>query len=93
MSEPDQRLVARAVLSQRSASDPTTTVWVSASAWTGKTKVLTDRVLSLLVAGNDPQKIICLTFTRAAAAEMESRIAKRLGKWSTIVVLKLYDYP
>ena len=84
MSEPDQRLVDRAVLSQRSASDPTTSVWVSASAGTGKTKVLTDRVLSLLVAGNDPQKIICLTFTRAAAAEMESRIAKRLGKWSTI---------
>ncbi|SVC75669.1 uncharacterized protein METZ01_LOCUS328523, partial [marine metagenome] len=71
-------------MSQRSASDPTTSVWVSASAGTGKTKVLTDRVLSLLVAGNDPQKIICLTFTRAAAAEMESRIAKRLGKWSTI---------
>ena len=84
MNEPDQRLVDRAVLSQRSASDPTTSGWVSASAGTGKTKVLTDRVLRLLVAGNHPQKMICLTFTRAAAAEMESRITTRLGKWATI---------
>ncbi|MEE3000291.1 MAG: double-strand break repair helicase AddA [Pseudomonadota bacterium] len=73
-SDPDQR--------QRLAADPLASVWVSASAGTGKTKVLTDRVLSLLVTGIRPQRILCLTFTRAAAAEMESRISDRLGQWT-----------
>ncbi|MEE2761411.1 MAG: UvrD-helicase domain-containing protein, partial [Pseudomonadota bacterium] len=70
--------------SQRLAADPEASVWVSASAGTGKTKVLTDRVLSLLVTVPDlePQKILCLTFTRAAAAEMETRITDRLGRWT-----------
>ena len=84
MSAPTNNLIKRAIEVQRGASDPASSVWVSASAGTGKTKVLTDRVLSLLVTGNDPQKIICLTFTRAAAAEMEDRIIKRLGTWSTL---------
>ena len=68
-------------LSQYRASDPTTSVWVAASAGTGKTKVLTDRVLRLLLAGVHPGKIICLTFTKAAAAEMANRIQRELGKW------------
>jgi ATP-dependent helicase/nuclease subunit A len=67
---------------QRVAASPEASVWVSASAGTGKTKVLTDRVLSLLLTGTKPQRILCLTFTRAAAAEMESRIADQLGKWT-----------
>jgi ATP-dependent helicase/nuclease subunit A len=67
---------------QRAAASPAASVWVSASAGTGKTKVLTDRVLSLLLTGTEPQRILCLTFTRAAAAEMESRIADQLGKWT-----------
>jgi ATP-dependent helicase/nuclease subunit A len=69
---------------QRLAADPQASVWVSASAGTGKTKVLTDRVLGLLVTAPElePQKILCLTFTRAAAAEMETRIADRLGRWA-----------
>ena len=69
---------------QRLAADPEASVWVSASAGTGKTKVLTDRVLGLLVTAPDlePQKILCITFTRAAAAEMETRIADRLGRWA-----------
>jgi len=67
---------------QRLAASPNASVWVSASAGTGKTKVLTDRVLSLLLTGTKPQRILCLTFTRAAAAEMESRIADRLGQWT-----------
>ena len=69
---------------QRLAADPEASVWVSASAGTGKTKVLTDRVLGLLVTGPDlePHKILCLTFTRAAAAEMETRITDRLGRWT-----------
>jgi ATP-dependent helicase/nuclease subunit A len=68
---------------QRQAADPTTSVWVAASAGTGKTKVLTDRVLSLLLAGTAPERLLCLTFTKAAAAEMANRIAKRLGEWAT----------
>ena len=69
---------------QRAAADALASVWVSASAGTGKTKVLTDRVLSLLVTRPDlePHKILCLTFTRAAAAEMASRVADRLGRWA-----------
>lgn len=67
---------------QRRAADPTRSVWVSASAGTGKTKVLTDRVLSLLLAGTPPHKILCLTFTRAAAAEMANRINSSLAGWA-----------
>ena len=67
---------------QRLAADPSASVWVSASAGTGKTKVLTDRVLSLLLTGIKPQRILCLTFTRAAAAEMAFRISDRLGQWT-----------
>ncbi|CUW37500.1 putative ATP-dependent helicase/nuclease subunit A [Magnetospirillum sp. XM-1] len=68
---------------QRRAADATASVWVAASAGTGKTKVLTDRVLTLLLAGTPPHKILCLTFTKAAAAEMSNRIAGRLGQWAT----------
>jgi ATP-dependent helicase/nuclease subunit A len=69
---------------QRRAADPERSVWVSASAGTGKTKVLTDRVLSLLVTGTPPHRILCLTFTRAAAAEMANRINRALGAWATM---------
>ena len=68
---------------QRQAVDPAVTVWVSASAGTGKTKVLTDRVLGLLLQGTAPGRILCLTFTRAAAAQMQTRIAQKLGAWAT----------
>ncbi len=68
---------------QRMASSPQNSVWVDASAGTGKTKVLTDRVLRLLLAGTAPSKILCLTFTKAAAAEMQHRIFQRLSLWST----------
>ena len=67
--------------SQQQAIDPQVSAWVSASAGTGKTKVLTERVLSLMLSGCPPQKILCLTFTKAAAAEMESRIFQYLGDW------------
>ena len=65
--------------SQRRAIRPDASVWVSASAGSGKTRVLTDRVLSLLLDGNEPHKILCLTFTKAAAAEMANRLAERLA--------------
>ncbi len=69
---------------QRQAADPQASVWVAASAGTGKTKVLTDRVLNLLLAGSAPERILCLTFTKAAAAEMANRIAQRLAGWATM---------
>ncbi|MCW9035463.1 MAG: double-strand break repair helicase AddA [Rhodospirillales bacterium] len=68
---------------QRRASDPKASVWVAASAGTGKTKVLTDRVLSLLLDAVRPERILCLTFTKAAAAEMSTRIAERLSTWAS----------
>ncbi|HCX69536.1 MAG TPA: double-strand break repair helicase AddA, partial [Rhodobiaceae bacterium] len=69
---------------QRRASHPQTSVWVSANAGSGKTHALTTRVARLLLAGTDPQRILCLTFTKAAAAEMAGRLYKRLGGWATM---------
>ena len=68
---------------QREASDPKSSVWVGASAGSGKTTVLTDRVMRLLLDGVRPQKILCLTFTRAAAAEMAIRVTQKLSLWAT----------
>ena len=67
---------------QRRASDPAANVWVAASAGSGKTKVLTDRVLRLMLDGTPPERILCLTFTKAAAAEMANRINRELGEWA-----------
>lgn len=67
---------------QRRAANPDKSVWVEASAGTGKTKVLSDRVLRLLLKGVPPAKILCLTYTKAAAVEMNTRIAGRLSRWS-----------
>lgn len=71
-------------LLQRQASDPSASVWVAASAGSGKTKVLTDRVLRLLLSGTLPSRILCITYTKAAAAEMQSRVFKRLGQWAVL---------
>ncbi len=68
---------------QRQASDPSASVWVTASAGTGKTKVLTDRVLRLMLSGAQPDQILCLTFTRAAASVMTNRIRDELSNWAT----------
>ena len=73
VSAPDGQVVA---------SRPAVSAWVDASAGTGKTKVLADRVLRLLLAGTPPERILALTFTRAAAAEMANRIFDALGAWS-----------
>src|SRR5712691_10208944 len=75
---------ADAYAAQRRALEPTESVWVAASAGTGKTKVLTDRLLALMLGGTDPARILCLTFTRAAAAEMANRINERLAAWTTL---------
>lgn len=66
---------------QQRASCPTASVWVSANAGAGKTKVLTDRVIRLLLTGSPPSRLLCLTFTKAAAAEMTGRVFKTLGEW------------
>src|SRR5476651_459464 len=63
------------------AFDPAASVFVSANAGAGKTSLLTNRVLRLLLHGVAPSKILCLTFTNAAAAEMMSRVLKELGAW------------
>ena len=64
---------------QRRAADPRASAWVSANAGAGKTKVLTDRVVRLLLAGSPPGRILCLTFTKAAAATMAIRVFELLG--------------
>jgi ATP-dependent helicase/nuclease subunit A len=67
---------------QRKAADPTASVWVAANAGAGKTRVLVDRVIRLMLEGTPPARILCLTFTRAAAAEMAQRLYKGLGEWT-----------
>ena len=66
---------------QKRASDPRAHVWLAASAGTGKTQVLAARVYRLLLGGTDPGAILCLTFTKAGAAEMAGRINARLAAW------------
>jgi len=69
---------------QWEASDPTASAWVVANAGSGKTHVLTQRVVRLLLAGADAAAILCLTFTKVAAAEMSRRIFETLGRWTTL---------
>jgi ATP-dependent helicase/nuclease subunit A len=66
---------------QKLASEPRENVWLSASAGTGKTQVLSARVMRLLLSGADPSSILCLTFTKAGATEMADRINARLASW------------
>lgn len=75
-AEGDSRQFASAA--QRRATSPATSAWVEANAGTGKTKVLTDRVARLLLSEVRPERILCLTFTKAAAAEMRNRLAGQL---------------
>jgi ATP-dependent helicase/nuclease subunit A len=65
------------------ASTPSVSAFVSAHAGAGKTKLLVDRLLRLMLAGADPARILCLTFTKAAAAEMAIRLHKALGRLVT----------
>lgn len=69
---------------QSIASDPRRSAWVSANAGSGKTHVLTQRVMRLLLAGVRPSAILCLTYTKAAASEMSNRVFDRLSQWATI---------
>ena len=67
---------------QIEAADPNRSTWLSANAGSGKTRVLTDRVARLLLAGTKPENILCLTYTKAAASEMQNRLFQRLGEWA-----------
>ena len=81
----------KATQAQCQAANPLQSVWVEASAGTGKTKVLSDRVLRLLLDDVNPLRILCLTYTKAAAVEMNSRISERLSEWAVIDNHKLSE--
>ncbi|WP_372801723.1 double-strand break repair helicase AddA [Paracoccus seriniphilus] len=78
-----------ATLNQIAAADPARSTWLTANAGSGKTRVLTDRVARLLLAGSPPERILCLTYTKAAATEMQNRLLQRLGKWAMLPEDKL----
>jgi ATP-dependent helicase/nuclease subunit A len=78
MSRPEYRDAQNA---QRIAADPAQSVFVTANAGSGKTKVLVDRIARLLLGGARPSAFLCITFTKAAAAEMQRRLFERLGAW------------
>ena len=78
-----ERASALAIERQTEASNPAVSAWVSASAGTGKTTVLVNRVLRLLLEGARPERILCITFTKAAAAEMANRVDGKLASWAT----------
>ncbi len=69
---------------QVQAARPEASTWLAANAGSGKTRVLTDRVARLLLDGIQPQHILCLTYTKAAASEMQNRLFKRLGEWAML---------
>ncbi len=72
------------------AAHPDQSTWVSANAGSGKTRVLTNRVARLLLQGVDPGRILCLTYTKAAAGEMQNRLFRRLGAWAMLDDASLY---
>lgn len=86
MSAPgfDPVVAASATTAQRAAADPAKTVFVRANAGSGKTRVLVDRVARLLLEGVKPEHILCVTFTKAAAGEMQTRLFRKLGDWSVM---------
>ncbi len=86
-----ENLSQKATIQQRLAADPKKSVWVGASAGTGKTKVLSDRVLRILLNGTNPAKILCLTYTKAAAVQMNTRVAKKLSQWAIMSDSKLEE--
>ncbi len=75
---------AQTLEDQRRAADPAASVWVSANAGAGKTHVLINRVIRLLLSGTPPERILCLTFTKAAASEMAARLYRELGSWAVL---------
>ncbi|WP_299700562.1 double-strand break repair helicase AddA [uncultured Tateyamaria sp.] len=77
-------LANEATRRQQEAAQPMQSTWLSANAGSGKTRVLTDRVARLLLEDVKPQNILCLTYTKAAASEMQNRLFQRLGAWAML---------
>ena len=75
-------VIEKATLAQNQAADPSSSIWVSANAGTGKTRVLTNRILRLLLDGNRAADILAVTYTRAAASEMRNRLFGELAGWA-----------
>ncbi len=69
---------------QRAVAAPNVSAWVAANAGSGKTHVLAQRVINLLLDGVAPEKILCITFTKAAAANMAKRVFDTLAQWTTL---------
>src|ERR1051326_1638289 len=87
MSKPmtKPRAIPDAVIDRQiAASDPDRSAWVAANAGSGKTHVLAQRVIRLLLAGVEPAKILCITFTKAAAANMTNRVFDALRRWTAL---------
>jgi ATP-dependent helicase/nuclease subunit A len=84
MSSPRANIPDAVRATQARASDPAASAFVSANAGSGKTHVLVQRVIRLLLDGVPPEKILCITFTKAAAANMAERVFTTLGHWVTL---------
>ena len=83
MSKP-RDIPAAVIERQTAASDPGSSAWVAANAGSGKTHVLAQRVIRLLLSGVEPARILCITFTKAAAANMANEVFKRLAGWTAL---------
>ena len=89
LSDSLDHIIEQASAAQYQAINPKASIWVAASAGTGKTKVLTDRVLALLLQGTATNRLLCLTYTKAAATEMANRLQDILGNWVHLDTEKL----
>ncbi|MFZ1478014.1 MAG: UvrD-helicase domain-containing protein, partial [Sphingorhabdus sp.] len=82
MSDPEPKKVHQLTNAQQAAVEPADNIWLSASAGSGKTQVLSARVIRLMLSPQvRPENLLCLTFTKAAAAEMADRINRKLASW------------
>jgi ATP-dependent helicase/nuclease subunit A len=80
----DSDICQAATGAQNKSADPAFSIFVEANAGSGKTRVLVDRVTRILLSDCPPDRILCVTYTKAAAAEMQQRLFSRLGKWSVM---------
>ena len=91
MSRSDLIITDAAREHQQNAANPAHWVWVTANAGSGKTHVLAERVMRLLLEGVEPSRILCLTYTKTAAANMRERVFKGLSEFATARAETLYE--